>query len=222
MTEPYCHHWMDHTPIDLPLGKALCVGRNYAAHAKEMGTEVPDQPLLFMKPASAFCDLEQPLVIPTDQGEVHHELEMVVLIGDTLSHVNAEQARFGIAGYGLGLDLTLRDLQRQLKQNGHPWERAKAFDNAAPLSGFIDARGVSVKQQINLSLTVNGELRQSSHTGMMLWPLFELVAHMSQQFTLQPGDVVFSGTPAGVAALQSGDQLVLKLGNILSVTTSVA
>ena len=222
MPNPYQHHWMDGTPIDLPLGKAVCVGRNYAAHARELGNEVPTEPLLFMKPASALCSLDAPLVLPKDQGEVHHEVEMVALIGKRLRHADEEEVRFAIEGYGIGLDLTLRDVQNQLKEKGHPWERAKAFDGAAPLSGFIDARGVSVKQQLKLSLAINGEIRQSGHTGLMLFPTFALIAHISQHFTLEPGDVVFTGTPAGVGPLRSGDELLMKLGNILIVKGQVA
>lgn len=222
MTTTYQHRWMDGTPIDLPVGKAVCVGRNYAAHAQELGNDIPDSPLLFMKPASAFCHLDSPLTLPTGQGEVHHEIELVALIGEPLRQTDKDTARFAVAGYALGLDLTLRDVQNRLKQQGHPWERAKAFDGAAPLSGFIDARGISVRQQPKLTLSVNGELRQSGHTGLMLFPTFELIAHISQHFTLEPGDVVFTGTPAGVGALRSGDQLVMTLGNILTVHTSVA
>ena len=218
----YRHHWMDGTPIDLPLGKAVCVGRNYAAHARELGNEVPTEPLLFMKPASAFCSLDEPLQLPRDQGEVHHEVEMVALIGKRLRHADEEEVRFGIEGYGIGLDLTLRDVQNRLKEKGQPWELAKGFDGAAPLSGFIDARGVSVKQQLKLSLAVNGEMRQSGHTGLMLFPTFALIAHMSRHFTLEPGDVIFTGTPAGVAPLTSGDELLMKLGNILIVKGRVA
>src|SRR5574338_23513 len=105
MSNHYQHHWMDSTPIDLPLGKAVCVGRNYAAHAKELGNEIPTEPLLFMKPATAFCALEQPLHLPKDQGEIHHEIEMVALIGKRLHRVSdEEEVRFSIEGYGLGLD----------------------------------------------------------------------------------------------------------------------
>ena len=126
-----------------------------------------------------------------------------------------------MAGFGLGLDLTLRDLQADLKKKGHPWERAKAFDGACPVSGFIDARGVSWKQPIEISLEVNGELRQRGNTTQMLFPVFQLVAQMSKVFTLEPGDIILTGTPSGVAALQPGDQLVATFGNTLKVSTMV-
>jgi 2-keto-4-pentenoate hydratase/2-oxohepta-3-ene-1,7-dioic acid hydratase in catechol pathway len=222
MSTPYHHHWIDHSPIDLPVGKAVCVGRNYAEHARELGNEVPDAPLLFMKPASAMVGLEEPLVLPQGQGAVHHEVEMVVLIGERLKDVDADTARHAIRGYGLGLDLTLREVQNQLKDKGHPWERAKAFDGALPLTGFVDARGISVRQNLDITLLINDEVRQHGHTGLMLMPTFELVSHISRSFSLEPGDIVLTGTPAGVGPLVSGDQLFMRLGNVLTARASVA
>lgn len=223
MTSEYRHRWIDGTPMDLAVGKIVCVGRNYAEHAREMGNDVPEQPLLFMKGANALCSLHEPVPLPQGQGSVHHEVEMVVMIGERLQRENdLEKIRYAIAAYGIGLDLTLRDLQSTLKQKGHPWERAKSFDGAAPVSGFIEARGVSVRQNLDISLEINGAMRQRGHTGQMLFPTFELIAHISQTFTLAPGDLIFTGTPAGVGPLQRGDQLVARLGNILQVSTSVA
>ena len=217
----YQHRWIDGTPIDLPAGKVVCVGRNYADHARELGNEVPDTPILFIKPASALAPFDDSIRIPADKGEVHHEIEMAVLIGETLSHASAKEAQWGIAGYGLALDLTLRDVQSQLKAKGQPWERAKAFDGACPASGFIDARGVSVRQTLDISLAINGDIRQQGNTSQMLFPTFELIAHMSESFTLEPGDIVLTGTPAGVGPLTSGDALVAKLGNLLTVSGAV-
>lgn len=218
----YRHHWIDGSPIELPAGKAVCVGRNYAEHARELGQEVPDEPVLFMKPASALVDLNEPLTLPRDQGEVHHEVEMVVLIGERLRDVDAQQARHAIKGYGLALDLTLRELQNRLKDQGEPWARAKAFDGALPVSGFVEARGISVKQDLRVALDVNGQARQYGHTGQMLTPTFELVSHISRWFTLEAGDLVLTGTPPGVAALACGDRLRMHLGNLLSVSAKVA
>ena len=223
MTDTYSHRWITGDAMDLPVGKAVCVGRNYVAHAKELGNEVPSAPILFIKPASALTSLHDPLQLPDGQGEVHHEVEMVAIIGKPLRNVtDPDQVRFAIAGYGVGLDLTLRDLQNTLKAQGHPWERAKAFDGAAPVSGFIDARGISVRQNVEVSLEVNGDVRQHGHTGQMLFPTFELIAHISQVFTLNPGDLIFTGTPAGVGPLHSGDQFTARLGNIIQVFGHVA
>lgn len=218
----YQHCWINGEPIDLPVGKVICVGRNYAAHARELGNAVPEAPILFIKPASSLVPMAPGFTIPCDQGEVHHELEMALLIGERLSHVDAPTAQWSIAGVGLGLDLTLRDLQNSLKQRGQPWERAKAFDGACPMSVFVDARGVSWKQPIEITLEVNGTARQRGDTTQMLFAVFELVAEMSRVFTLEPGDVVLTGTPPGVAALQPGDQLLARLGNTLQVSSTVA
>ena len=219
----YQHRWIDGAPMNMPVGKVVCVGRNYADHAKELGNEVPDSPILFMKPATALTSLHEPLVLPEGQGPVHHEVEMVVLIGKRLcKETRLDHVRFSVAAYGIGLDLTLREVQNQLKEKGHPWERAKAFDGAAPVSGFIDARGISVRQSLNLSLEINEKIRQDGSTADMLFPTFELLSEISQTFTLEPGDVVFTGTPAGVGPLNSGDKFTARLGNIIQVFGSVA
>ena len=219
----YQHRWIDGSAMDMPVGKVVCVGRNYADHAKELGNDVPDSPLLFMKPATALASLHEPLVLPEGQGPVHHEVEMVVLIGKRIrKETRLDHIRFSVAAYGIGLDLTLREVQNQLKEKGHPWERAKAFDGAAPVSGFIDARGISVRQDLGVTLEINDAVKQHGHTGLMLFPTFELLAEISQSFTLEPGDVVFTGTPAGVGPLNSGDKFTARLGNIIQVFGSVA
>ena len=218
----YQHRFSDDRPCELPNGKIVCVGRNYAEHARELNNPIPKQPLLFIKPSTALAALDQPLAIPRDRGECHHELELALLIGQPLSEARAEETLAAIAGYGLALDLTLRELQSQLKEKGQPWERAKAFDGAAPVSGFIDARGISVRQDLGVTLEINDEVKQHGHTGLMLLPTFELLAEISQSFTLEPGDVVFTGTPAGVGPLNSGDKFTARLGNIIQVFGSVA
>ena len=219
----YQHRWIDGSAMNMPVGKVVCVGRNYADHAKELGNEVPDSPILFMKPATALASLHEPLALPEGQGPVHHEVEMVVLIGKRIrKETRLDHVRFSVAAYGIGLDLTLREVQNQLKEKGHPWERAKAFDGAAPVSGFIDARGISVRQDLGVTLEINDEVKQHGHTGLMLFPTFELLAEISQSFTLEPGDVVFTGTPAGVGPLTSGDKFTARLGNIIQVFGSVA
>lgn len=218
----YEHKWIDGSAVELPVGKVVCVGRNYAEHARELGNDVPAEPLLFIKPATALRDLNAPVMLPVGRGEVHHEVEIVVLIGAPLTDATPQAAQAAIAGYAVGLDLTLRELQSRLKERGEPWEKAKSFDGAAPVSGFVDARGVSTRQNLAVSLEVNNQVRQHGHSGQMLFPIFPLVAEISRHFTLLPGDVVYTGTPAGVAPLVSGDQLVAKLGNFLALRTSVA
>ncbi len=192
-------------------GKVVCVGRNYAEHARELGHAVPEQPLLFMKPGSAVVDFLSPVVIPTDRGACHHETEICLLLGQDLRRADARQARAAIAGIGLGLDLTLRDLQAELKAAGHPWERAKAFDGAAVLAPFLPPSACPDLGQIEFFLEVDGQRRQRGHSGDMLLGLVDLLVHISAVFSLQAGDVVMSGTPAGVAALQVGQRLCLGL-----------
>ncbi|MCL4409977.1 MAG: fumarylacetoacetate hydrolase family protein [Gammaproteobacteria bacterium] len=217
----------------LPIGKMVCVGRNYGAHAAELGNAIPEQPLLFMKPASAW----QPLYgfvdgkdaerqrrtnivhIPQGLGSCHHELELTLLIGEHLSSdsisaqaATANVALKAIAGVGLGLDLTLRDLQEQLKRQGQPWERAKAFAGSAPLTEFIAVEDLGVNlDELSFTLHRNGSLQQHGKVSDMIFPIAQLVLDIATTFSLQPGDIIFTGTPAGVSALHAGDELVLAL-----------
>ncbi|WP_114416754.1 fumarylacetoacetate hydrolase family protein [Marinospirillum perlucidum] len=205
-----------------PLGKIVCVGRNYAEHAAELNNPVPKQPLLFMKPATAAVDLEQaPLELPKDAGEVHYETEIAVLVGKRLQKADPDQVFAAIAGVGLALDLTLRDLQTQLKQKGHPWELAKAWDDSCPLTALVKAEKVEDWQALELSLSINGEERQRGQASQMLTPLAQLLSYISQHFTLEEGDLVLTGTPAGVGPLHSGDQLELELKGYLQASTQV-
>lgn len=207
----YQHQWLDGTRINLPVGKAVCVGRNYAAHAKELGNVVPDAPILFLKPSTAIVPLLPSFSIPSDRGSCHHETEIAVLIGQTISKIDVKDAAEAIAGYGLALDLTLRDLQNQLKKQAYPWEVAKAFDGACPLSPFMKPEQLGDVYHTEFALTVNGEPRQLGFTNDMITPVYELIAYISQIFTLEAGDIVLTGTPEGVAALVTGDQLVLSV-----------
>ena len=193
----YQHHNWHGALLDYPVSKVVCVGSNYANHIKEMGGTPPEEPVLFIKPETALCDLRQPLVIPSDMGSVHHEVELAVLIGATLRQATEEHVRKAIAGYGVALDLTLRDIQGKMKKAGQPWEKAKGFDNSCPLSGFIPVA------------EFNGEQRQHGTTADMIHQIVPLIAYMSRFFTLKAGDVVLTGTPAGVGPLNSGDELAI-------------
>ena len=207
----YQHQWVDGSAIGLPVGKAVCVGRNYAAHAKELGNAVPQTPILFLKPSTAIVPLSPSFTIPNDRGSCHYETEIAVLIGKTISSIDADDVAEAIAGYGLALDLTLRDVQNQLKAQGYPWEVAKAFDGACPLSPFIKPELVTDINHTEFSLMVNGEPRQQGFSHDMITPVYALIAYISQIFILQAGDIVLTGTPEGVAALQRGDKLVLSM-----------
>lgn len=216
----YTHRFKDNSNTGLPLGKVVCVGRNYADHAAELNNPIPTEPMLFIKPASSVVPLEQPFVVPQGLGLVHFETEMSILIGKRLQHADLSAARAGIAGVGLALDLTLRDMQDQLKKKGHPWEKAKAFDGACPMSVFVKPDQVADLQAQQIRLTVNGELRQDGNSRQMLNQVLPLISYISSFFTLEPGDVVLTGTPAGVGPVQAGDQLVVELSDLLSVETS--
>lgn len=216
----YQHHWKDGTPVNLPLGKIVCVGRNYAEHARELNNPVPDEPLLFIKPATSAVHITRPLIFPRGMGEVHFETELAVLIGRPLTNASASEVESAILGYGLALDLTLRDLQSQLKEKGQPWERAKGFDGACPLSPFVSAEKLP-KDNIHFTLDIDGQRQQTGDTEDMLNPVVPLIAHMSRQFTLEPGDIVLTGTPKGVGPLASGQTLSLELEDVLFVETHV-
>lgn len=243
----YQHHWQgEHATravVALPVGKLVCVGRNYAAHARELGNDVPTAPIIFLKPGTSAVALEPDFVLPVGQGECHYETEITLLIGQRLSAVlnstattigtaspecgteadpvSAKQARAAIAGVGLGLDLTLRDRQNELKAKGQPWELAKAFDGAAPLSAFLPIAQFSDLTAVAFSLSINDERRQSGHSADMITPMVALLQFISRYITLLPGDVVMTGTPAGVAALHSGDMLTLQLADMATWQTRV-
>ncbi|MCP4597154.1 fumarylacetoacetate hydrolase family protein [Neptuniibacter sp.] len=215
----YQHRYLDGTEAQLPLGKIICVGRNYADHAAELNNPIPTEPMLFIKPASSVVDMSEPFAIPQGMGSVHFETEMSVLIGSELCKASEEEAKAAIVGVGLGLDLTLRDLQGKLKDKGHPWEKAKAFDGSCPLSVFAKAESVPDLQDVEIKLTVNGETRQHGNSSHMLNQVLPLISYTSQFFTLMPGDVILTGTPAGVGPIQPGDQLQVDLADLISVTT---
>lgn len=217
----YQHHNWQGALLDFPVSKVVCVGSNYAQHIKEMGSATPAEPVLFIKPETAMCDLRQPLSIPDDFGAVHHEIELAVLIGSTLKQASERHVAQAIAGYGVALDLTLREVQAGCKQAGQPWEKAKGFDNSCPLSGFIPANEFAHDpQSVALQLKVNGEVRQHGSTADMIHKILPLIAYMSRYFTLRAGDVILTGTPAGVGPMLSGDKLQLSLGE-RSISTRV-
>lgn len=210
----------DGRPVGRDLGKIVCIGRNYAAHARELDNEVPTMPLLFIKPATSAVELGEPVRVPSGQGAVHFETELALLIGQPLRCATPEQTLDAIVGMGLALDLTLRDVQTDLKRQGHPWERAKGFDGACPLSDFMPVEGRDVAwQQLRFSMAIDGELRQQGDTSLMLFDVPALLAEMSRSFTLEPGDVILTGTPEGVGELPTNAELTLELGAALAVTT---
>jgi len=200
----YRHKALDGIDIELPVGKVVCVGRNYLEHIKELNNDVPKAPLLFMKPQTALTS-EANLHYQT--RDLHYETEVALLIGKAMTNVVAADVWSHIWGYGLALDLTKRELQSQLKEKGHPWELAKAFDDSCPISPFIKLSGPL--QDLEFSLSINGQKRQQGNTNHMMMPIPQLLEYMTKHFSLLPGDVVLTGTPQGVGQLQNGDQLAL-------------
>ncbi|PTU73036.1 fumarylacetoacetate hydrolase family protein [Pseudomonas mangrovi] len=218
----YQHQYTDGTSIHYPLGKVVCVGRNYAEHAKELNNPVPSEPLLFIKPGSCVVAMDESFAIPAERGAVHYEAEIAVLIGKPLSKKpNAEEARDAISGFAPALDLTLRDLQDALKKKSYPWEIAKSFDGACVLAPFVPGDAVEDLADLGIRLSLNGELRQDGNSRDMLTPILPLIQHIAGHFSLQPGDVILTGTPAGVGPLQSGDELQLELVGHSSRTSRV-
>jgi 2-keto-4-pentenoate hydratase/2-oxohepta-3-ene-1,7-dioic acid hydratase in catechol pathway len=217
----YKHIDTDGKIIDLPVGKVVCVGRNYLQHIKELDNDVPTEPLLFIKPSTALSALNRSIVIPKNLGPCHNELEVAVLINSRLCQSSIKDAEAAIWGIGLGLDLTLRDVQSALKKQGHPWERAKAFDHSCPMSQFVVKDKMGPLSSIDFSLNVNDEVRQQGNSQEMLFPILKLLVNISNTFTLLPGDIVMSGTPKGVAALLVDDQLTIELNGHFSIRTYV-
>lgn len=187
--------------------KIICIGRNYAEHIEELKNERPSEPVIFMKPDTALLLKNRPFYLPNFDSQVHHEIELVVRINHLGKNISAQFAPRYYSEIGLGVDFTARDLQDRLKQKGLPWEKAKAFDASAPLSEeFIPANELDLTN-IDFRLEVNGEVRQRGNSAMMLYPINELIEHISKFFTLKIGDLIYTGTPAGVGPVQIGDRL---------------
>lgn len=208
----YQHTYIDGTRVHFPVGKVVCIGRNYAEHAAELNNPVPTEPLLFIKPGSCVVPIEGGFAIPTERGAVHYEAEIVVLLGKPLSKSpTVEEVLDAISGFAPGLDLTLRDVQSKLKEKGLPWELAKSFDGAAVIAPFVSADAFPDLADIPIRLTVNGEVRQDGNSSLMLNPIVPMIQYMAAHFSLQAGDLIMTGTPAGVGPFEAGDQIVLEL-----------
>jgi len=191
-----------------PVRRIYCVGRNYAAHAREMGHD-PDRepPFFFTKPADALVSDGATIPYPLATRDLHHEVELVVALGKGGTDISAAQALDCIFGYAVGIDLTRRDLQAEAKKLARPWDVGKAFDHSAPCSAIVPARAIGHPAQGRIRLTVNGIARQDGDLAQMIWSTPEVIAHLSRLFTLAPGDLIFTGTPAGVGPVERGDVL---------------
>jgi 2-keto-4-pentenoate hydratase/2-oxohepta-3-ene-1,7-dioic acid hydratase in catechol pathway len=187
--------------------KIICIGRNYADHISELNNERPTEPVIFMKPDSAILPNKNPFVIPAFSNDIHHEVEILVKICRVGKHIDAKFAHKYYEEIGLGIDFTARDVQSKLKENGLPWEKAKAFDHSAVIGNFMSKKNYSSLENINFGLKSNQVTVQEGNTSLMLWKIDELIAYVSQYFTLKIGDIIFTGTPKGVAKVTEGDVL---------------
>jgi fumarylpyruvate hydrolase len=222
------------TPPDVPslpiegdskrfaVNRIYCVGRNYADHAREMGHD-PDRepPFFFMKPATAIVADGKDMAYPPLSTDVHHEVEMVVALSKGGANIPTNQALEYVWGYGVGLDMTRRDLQGQAKKMGRPWDTGKAFDQSAPCAALVPVSRCGHLARGRIYLKVNGEIKQDGDLAMMIWNVPDTIAYLSTLFTLMPGDLIFSGTPAGVAAVQRGDILEGHVDGLPSLHTKI-
>jgi fumarylpyruvate hydrolase len=191
-----------------PVGRIYCVGRNYADHAREMGHD-PDRepPFFFMKAANSIVQNGSTIAYPVGTKDVHHEIEMVAAIGKGGRNIPVEKALEHVWGYGVGLDMTRRDIQGEAKKMGRPWEMGKSFDESAPVTALRPASAIGHPANGAIWLKVNGQVKQQGDLNMQIWTLPEQINYLSSLITLQPGDLIFSGTPAGVGPVKAGDKL---------------
>jgi 2-keto-4-pentenoate hydratase/2-oxohepta-3-ene-1,7-dioic acid hydratase in catechol pathway len=187
--------------------KIICIGRNYVKHIEELNNDRPDEPVVFLKPDSSILLKQHPFVIPEFTDDVHHEVELLVKINKVGKYIEPKFASNYYDEIGLGIDFTARDLQAKLKENGLPWEKAKSFDGSAVIGEFYPKSDSKSLEDLEFKLVKNGEIVQLGNTKHMIWKIDELISHVSQYFTLKKGDIIFTGTPEGVAAVKPNDIL---------------
>jgi len=207
----------------LQVGTIYCIGRNYSAHALEMGAEVPEKPLVFIKPSAAYMYGQNAIIQrPEYSQEMHHEAELVVVVGEDVPHDAGDEIGNYICGYGIGLDLTLRDVQSIAKQKGEPWSISKSFKGSAPISTIVPISDFSsIYPQLTFSLSVNGIVKQVGNTDLMERSIPSLLKYISSVFSLRKGDCIFTGTPQGVGPLLSGDNIQASLDSYITMNCSV-
>jgi fumarylpyruvate hydrolase len=208
-----------------PVHRIYCVGRNYEEHAKEMGFTGREPPFFFMKPADAVvvvdADTTGTMAYPTLTKNLHHEIELVAAIGTGGRNIKAADAMKHIFGYAVGLDMTRRDLQGEMKKQGRPWDIGKSFEHSAPTGPIVPAAEAGDIENAEISLQVNGQDRQRSNVSKLIWNMAETIEHLSAAWELQPGDLIFTGTPEGVAAVVAGDTLVGRVAGLPTLTVKV-
>ncbi|BBN80172.1 hypothetical protein PA25_01570 [Pseudoalteromonas sp. A25] len=208
----YQHHWVGTEQEKLPVGKIVCVGRNYVEHAQELNNPIPCEPLIFMKPSTCYQHFEGRIELDRSLGEHHYEAELALLVGEQIDKHHL-QPLSAIKGIGLALDLTLRDEQTKLKNQGHPWERAKAYDGSCPITPFTAVSAVAELENLEFQFWQNDQLVQYGQTNLMIFSFEKLVKSITQFCTLLPGDVILTGTPKGVGKLEDNAYLSLQLND---------
>lgn len=206
---------------EIPIGKIVCVGRNYAEHVHELGNVIHEKPVVFLKTVSSVIYSGDQIIYPSFSNDMHHETELVLLIGENIKDADLEASERTIAGYGIGLDMTLRDVQSDLKKKSHPWTIAKCFDTSTVLSEFVEKSDYRLTLDETISLKINGEYRQKDQLNKMLHKPAEIVQYISSLMKLEPGDLIFTGTPKGVSKVVSEDKLVAELDDILKLECGV-
>ena len=201
--------------------KIICIGRNYIDHIKELSNQKPMNPVVFLKPDSSIIAKNQNFIIPSFSNEIHHEVELVIKINKVGKHIDKSFSHKYYDEIGLGIDFTARDIQNNLKQKGHPWEKSKAFDNSCMVGNFLKKEKIEDISKIEFSLKKNNEIVQSGCSNDMLWKIDELISYVSQYFTLKIGDLIFTGTPSGVSKVESGDILEGYISSIKMFTLKV-
>lgn len=204
------------------IGKIVCVGRNYAEHAKELGNEIPDFPLIFLKPASNVIFSDEDIVQPAYSNELHHEVELVLYIDKEIKNADDKSAEDSIGGYTVGLDMTLRDLQSELKRKGEPWTLAKCFDTSAVLADVVLKSNYKLNGREKISLSVNGTIKQDSDLSKMIFTPVEIVKYISSKMKLEKGDLIFTGTPEGVGKVIPCDKIEASIENIGTLSTQIS
>ncbi len=205
----------------IPIGNIFCIGSNYAEHIKEMGSALPVDPVIFFKPSSAYIQNGEKIKLPEISNLVHHEVELVIVIGDYCANVQKTDALDYIAGFAVGIDVTLRDLQKKAKSEGKPWGVAKGFYTSAPISDVIPFDKSKGDINFDIELRVNGELKQKVNTIKMQRNCQVLIEYLSKIFTLDRGDCIFTGTPEGVGAIKSGDKISASLSDLVTLNVYV-
>ena len=207
---------------EFPIGKIVCVGRNYVEHINELGNEIPEKPVVFLKTVSSVIYSGDNIIYPSFSNDMHHETELVLLIGERIKNVDLTAAERSIIAYGIGLDMTLRDVQSELKKKGHPWTIAKCFDTSTVLSEFITKFDHPLTLNEYISLKINNSIRQKDQLNKMIHKPAEIVQYISTLMTLEKGDLIFTGTPKGVSKVEPGDRLEAELEGSIKLYCNVS